>query len=99
MQQRARRARGDRRGAAPDATAATATGRAESGPRPGDDDARRTGSDASDRRQLPSGPTGRHAGPHPSSRGETMTSTEPTHDWAEDFDIFDPRYVRDPYPV
>jgi cytochrome P450 len=28
-----------------------------------------------------------------------MTSTEPTHDWAEDFDIFDPRYVRDPYPV
>ena len=28
-----------------------------------------------------------------------MTSTEPVHDWAEDFDIFDPRYVRDPYPI
>ena len=28
-----------------------------------------------------------------------MISIEPTHDWAEDFDIFDPRYVRDPYPV
>jgi cytochrome P450 len=28
-----------------------------------------------------------------------MSSTEPIHDWAEDFDIFDHRYVRDPYPV
>jgi cytochrome P450 len=28
-----------------------------------------------------------------------MTSTEPIRDWAEDFDIFDPTYVRDPYPI
>ena len=28
-----------------------------------------------------------------------MTSTEPVKDWAEDYDIFDPSFVRDPYPV
>ena len=28
-----------------------------------------------------------------------MTTTEPTHDWAEDFDIFDPHQIRDPYPI
>ncbi len=28
-----------------------------------------------------------------------MTSAEAVHDWAEDFDIFDPRYVREPYPI
>ena len=28
-----------------------------------------------------------------------MTATEPIPDWADDFDIFDPRYVRDPYPI
>ena len=28
-----------------------------------------------------------------------MTGTEPIRDWAEDFDIFDPDYVRDPYPI
>ena len=28
-----------------------------------------------------------------------MTATEPITDWADDFDIFDPRYVRDPYPI
>ncbi len=28
-----------------------------------------------------------------------MTSTEPVNDWAEDYDIFDPDFVKDPYPV
>ena len=28
-----------------------------------------------------------------------MTSTEPVHDWGSDYDIFDPGYVKDPYPV
>ena len=28
-----------------------------------------------------------------------MTATEPVHDWAEDFEIFDPGFVRDPYPI
>jgi cytochrome P450 len=28
-----------------------------------------------------------------------MTGGEPSHDWAEDYDIFDPRFVRDPYPI
>ena len=28
-----------------------------------------------------------------------MASTEPVNDWAEDFDIFDPDFVRDPYPI
>jgi len=28
-----------------------------------------------------------------------MTGTEPIRDWAEDFDIFHPDYVRDPYPI
>jgi len=28
-----------------------------------------------------------------------MTTTEPAHDWAEDFDIFAPAYVNDPYPI
>jgi len=28
-----------------------------------------------------------------------MTSTAAVHDWAADFDIFDPHYVRDPYPI
>ncbi len=28
-----------------------------------------------------------------------MASTEPVEDWAEDYDIFDPGFVRDPYPV
>ncbi len=28
-----------------------------------------------------------------------MTSAEAVHDWADDFDIFDPRYVREPYPI
>jgi len=28
-----------------------------------------------------------------------MAATEPVHDWAEDYDIFDPEFVRDPYPV
>jgi len=28
-----------------------------------------------------------------------MTDTEPVADWAEDFDIFDPAFVNDPYPV
>ena len=28
-----------------------------------------------------------------------MTATGPITDWAEDFDIFDPAYVRDPYPI
>ena len=28
-----------------------------------------------------------------------MTATEPVQDWAEDFEIFDPDFVRDPYPI
>lgn len=28
-----------------------------------------------------------------------MTATEPVQNWAEDFDIFDPDFVRDPYPI
>ena len=28
-----------------------------------------------------------------------MTTTEPVQDWATDYDIFDPEYVRNPYPV
>ena len=28
-----------------------------------------------------------------------MTTFEPVHDWATDYDIFDPGFVRDPYPV
>ncbi len=28
-----------------------------------------------------------------------MTTTEPVSDWAEDFDIFDAHFVRDPYPI
>ncbi len=28
-----------------------------------------------------------------------MATTEPVEDWAEDFDIFDPGFVKDPYPV
>jgi cytochrome P450 len=28
-----------------------------------------------------------------------MTNTDEVRDWAEDYDIFDPRYVRDPYPI
>ena len=27
-----------------------------------------------------------------------MTTTEPVRDWSTDYDIFDPSYVRDPYP-
>ena len=27
-----------------------------------------------------------------------MTTTDPVHDWAEDYDIFDPDFVKDPYP-
>ena len=25
--------------------------------------------------------------------------TQPTHDWGNDYDIFDEEYVRDPYPI
>ena len=28
-----------------------------------------------------------------------MTTREPVNDWAEDYDIFDPEFVKDPYPV
>ena len=28
-----------------------------------------------------------------------MTTTDPVHDWTNDYDIFDAGYVRDPYPV
>ena len=28
-----------------------------------------------------------------------MTALEPVQDWAEDFEIFDPDFVRDPYPI
>ena len=28
-----------------------------------------------------------------------MTTREPVEDWAEDFDIFDPEFVKDPYPI
>ncbi|MEQ8436128.1 MAG: cytochrome P450 [Ilumatobacter fluminis] len=28
-----------------------------------------------------------------------MTATEPVQNWAEDFEIFDPDFVRDPYPI
>ena len=28
-----------------------------------------------------------------------MTTTAPVHDWATDYDIFDPQYVTDPYPI
>lgn len=28
-----------------------------------------------------------------------MTTTEPTPDWATDYDIFEPRYVADPFPI
>ena len=28
-----------------------------------------------------------------------MTAVEPVEDWAEDFEIFDPEFVNDPYPV
>lgn len=28
-----------------------------------------------------------------------MTATEPVREWADDFDIFDAQYVRDPYPI
>lgn len=28
-----------------------------------------------------------------------MTTTEPVEDWAEDFDIYDPEFVKDPYPI
>ena len=28
-----------------------------------------------------------------------MTAVEPVEDWAEDFEIFDPGFVHDPYPV
>ena len=28
-----------------------------------------------------------------------MTTFEPVHDWATDYDIFDPGFVKDPYPV
>ncbi|MFN3216342.1 MAG: cytochrome P450 [Acidimicrobiales bacterium] len=28
-----------------------------------------------------------------------MTATEPVHDWAEDFEIFDAAFVADPYPI
>lgn len=28
-----------------------------------------------------------------------MTALEPVQDWAEDFEIFDPGFVRDPYPI
>ena len=28
-----------------------------------------------------------------------MTTREPVGDWAEDYDIFDPDFVKDPYPV
>ena len=28
-----------------------------------------------------------------------MTTVDPVEDWAEDFEIFDPEFVKDPYPV
>ncbi|HUF32428.1 MAG TPA: cytochrome P450 [Acidimicrobiales bacterium] len=28
-----------------------------------------------------------------------MTTTDPTPSWADDYDIFDPRYVSDPFPI
>ncbi len=28
-----------------------------------------------------------------------MAKTDPVQDWAEDYDIFDPAFVRDPYPI
>mgnify|MGYP006145486931 CR=1 FL=1 len=28
-----------------------------------------------------------------------MASTRPVQDWASDYDIFDPRYVADPFPI
>ncbi len=28
-----------------------------------------------------------------------MTTTEPVNDWADDFDIFDAEFIRDPYPI
>jgi cytochrome P450 len=28
-----------------------------------------------------------------------VTATEPTPNWADDYDIFDPRYVADPFPI
>jgi cytochrome P450 len=28
-----------------------------------------------------------------------VTTTEPTPNWADDYDIFDPRYVADPFPI
>ena len=28
-----------------------------------------------------------------------MTTTDPTPSWADDYDIFDPRYVADPFPI
>jgi len=28
-----------------------------------------------------------------------MTATDPVQDWAEDYDIFDPDFVNDPYPI
>lgn len=28
-----------------------------------------------------------------------MATTEPVNDWSEDFDIFDPEFVNDPYPI
>lgn len=28
-----------------------------------------------------------------------MSTTEPVHDWGEDYDIFSPEFVRDPYPI
>ena len=31
--------------------------------------------------------------------GRHMTETAAAQDWGEDFDIFDPQYVRDPYPI
>jgi cytochrome P450 len=31
--------------------------------------------------------------------GRVMTDTEPVHNWATDYDIFDPDFVRDPYPM
>ena len=28
-----------------------------------------------------------------------MAALEPVQDWSEDFEIFDPEFVRDPYPI
>jgi hypothetical protein len=39
---------------------------------------------------------------HPGARGEkddVMTTTPPVQDWASDFDVLDPDYVADPFPI